>query len=126
MNIRLPGARFVRRSFTLGPMDRPIHHRPIHELSRRELLALISAVGVGAALGIPGATAAAAPAPAGLPRLTPGLLNRAAATMPAGSDLGAVEHVIFLMMENRSYDHYFGAYHKGRGFDDHPKHSRRV
>jgi phospholipase C len=27
------------------------------------------------------------------------------------------------MMENRSYDHYFGAYPKGRGFDDHPKHS---
>ena len=24
-----------------------------------------------------------------------------------------------LMMENRSYDHYFGAYPKGRGFDDH-------
>jgi phospholipase C len=27
------------------------------------------------------------------------------------------------MMENRSYDHYFGAYPKGRGFDDHGKHS---
>jgi len=26
-------------------------------------------------------------------------------------------------MENRSYDHYFGAYPKGRGFDDHPKDS---
>jgi phospholipase C len=26
---------------------------------------------------------------------------------------------VFLMMENRSYDHYFGAYGKGRGFDDH-------
>ena len=24
------------------------------------------------------------------------------------------------MMENRSYDHYFGAYPRGRGFDDHP------
>jgi phospholipase C len=26
-------------------------------------------------------------------------------------------------MENRSYDHYFGAYPRGRGFDDHPKNS---
>jgi phospholipase C len=48
------------------------------------------------------------------------LVTRAAATAPAGSDLGAVEHIVFLMMENRSYDHYFGAYPRGRGFDDHP------
>ena len=39
---------------------------------------------------------------------------------PAGSDLGAVEHVIFLMMENRSFDHYYGTYPGARGFDDHP------
>jgi phospholipase C len=39
---------------------------------------------------------------------------------PAGSDLGAVEHVIFLMMENRSFDHYYGTYPGVRGFDDHP------
>jgi phospholipase C len=40
----------------------------------------------------------------------------------AGSDLGAVEHVIFLMMENRSFDHYYGTYPGVRGFDDHPRH----
>jgi len=40
---------------------------------------------------------------------------------PAGSDLGAVEHVIFLMMENRSFDHYYGTYRGVRGFDDHKK-----
>src|ERR1700683_2441754 len=51
------------------------------------------------------------------------LIERATRTKPAGSDLEAVEHIVFLMMENRSYDHYFGAYRKGRGFDDHPKHS---
>jgi phospholipase C len=45
---------------------------------------------------------------------------RSAATPPAGSDLGAVEHVIFLMMENRSFDHYYGTYPGVRGFDDHP------
>src|SRR5437868_3403864 len=52
-----------------------------------------------------------------------GLVERAAATPPAGSDLGAIDHFVFLMMENRSYDHYFGAYPKGRGFDDHPPRS---
>jgi len=40
------------------------------------------------------------------------------ATKPAGSDLGAVEHLVFLMQENRSFDHYFGAYRQVRGFDD--------
>jgi phospholipase C len=30
-----------------------------------------------------------------------------------GSDLEAVEHIVFLMMENRSYDHYFGDYPRG-------------
>jgi len=44
---------------------------------------------------------------------------KAATTAPAGSDLGAVEHVVFLMQENRSFDHYFGTYRGARGFDDH-------
>ena len=54
------------------------------------------------------------------------LIEQAARTRPAGSDLGAVDHIVFLMMENRSYDHYFGAYPRGRGFDDHRKHSLGV
>ena len=40
---------------------------------------------------------------------------KSAAVPPAGSDLGAVEHVIFLMMENRSFDHYYGTYPGVRG-----------
>jgi phospholipase C len=51
------------------------------------------------------------------------VIDRAARTKPAGSDLEAIDHFVFLMLENRSYDHYFGAYPRGRGFDDHPKHS---
>jgi phospholipase C len=47
-------------------------------------------------------------------------VKKAAAVAPAGSDLGAVEHVVFLMMENRSFDHYYGSYPGVRGFDDHP------
>ena len=47
-------------------------------------------------------------------------IARAKAVAPAGSDLGAIEHVIFIMQENRSFDHYFGSYRGARGFDDHP------
>ena len=45
----------------------------------------------------------------------------AAPTKAPGSDLGAVEHVVFLMQENRSFDHYFGTYPGVAGFDDRPK-----
>lgn len=47
-------------------------------------------------------------------------IDRALATAPAGSDLGAIEHVVFLMQENRSFDHYFGSYRGVQGFNDHP------
>ena len=46
-------------------------------------------------------------------------IERAHAVAPAGSDLGAIEHVVILMQENRSFDHYFGSYKAVRGFDDH-------
>jgi phospholipase C len=48
------------------------------------------------------------------------IVTRSSAVAPAGSDIGAIEHVIFLMMENRSFDHYYGTYPGVRGFDDHP------
>ena len=69
-------------------------------------------------------------AAAGLPRARTGRWSRraqlstvakAAAVNKAGSDLGAIEHVVFLMQENRSFDHYFGTYPGVRGFDDHPR-----
>jgi phospholipase C len=50
-------------------------------------------------------------------------IRSATSIKAAGSDLGAIEHVIFLMQENRSFDHYFGSYPGVRGFDDHPAHS---
>ncbi|HVT22057.1 MAG TPA: alkaline phosphatase family protein [Mycobacteriales bacterium] len=95
------------------------------EMSRRELIAAISALGVAAALGLPERTAASVPDVAAT-QAARATVRRAARTAPHGSDLGAVEHVVFLMMENRSYDHFFGTYPKGRGFDDHPKHSLGV
>src|SRR5579872_568169 len=36
------------------------------------------------------------------------IVHKAASHKAAGSDLGAVDHVVFLMHENRSFDHYFG------------------
>ena len=77
-------------------------------ISRRQLLAAGTAAGVG----VIGAACSQAPSAS--------TVAKSAAVRPAGSDLGAVEHVIFLMMENRSFDHYYGTYPGVRGFDDHP------
>lgn len=85
----------------------------VPRLTRRQLLASLGLVGTAAIVAKPAAAWAQSGSGARL-------VTRAAATAPAGSDLGAVEHIVFLMMENRSYDHYFGAYPRGRGFDDHP------
>jgi phospholipase C len=78
---------------------------------RRTVLAAALATGGGAVLA-----AAAQGQGAGA-----AMAQYAARTKPAGSDLGAIEHVVFLMQENRSFDHYYGTYPGVRGFDDHPK-----
>ena len=59
----------------------------------------------------------------GLGRTGASTVAEATSVAPAGSDLGAIEHVVFLMMENRSFDHYYGSYRGVRGFDDHPERS---
>jgi phospholipase C len=86
-------------------------------LTRRQLLASLGLAGAALAAGSPAAAAFSRGSKAAR------LVDVAASTRAAGSDLGAVEHIVFLMMENRSYDHYFGAYPRGRGFDDHPARS---
>ena len=80
---------------------------------RRTFMAAALAAGGGglAAASVGGSSAGAA------------LLRTAASVRAAGSDLGAIEHVVFLMQENRSFDHYFGTYPGVRGFDDHGAHS---
>ncbi|HEX4009481.1 MAG TPA: alkaline phosphatase family protein [Solirubrobacteraceae bacterium] len=88
-------------------------------LTRRQLLSYFGMLGAGAVISRPAAAWAAGGGGARL-------IARAAATRAAGSDLGAIDHVVFLMMENRSYDHYFGDYPRGRGFDDHPSDSLGV
>lgn len=103
-------------------------------MSRRELLAAISALGAAAVVGMPEHAAAATSPPtavraakrAASARQAVASVSNAASIPPAGGDLGAIEHIVFLMLENRSYDHYFGTYPRGRGFDDHPRHSLGV
>ncbi len=47
------------------------------------------------------------------------LIDAAAAQAPAGSgSLRDIEHVVILMQENRSFDHYFGTLSQVRGFSD--------
>jgi phospholipase C len=82
------------------------HDDAKRRISRRGLLALGAASGIGVLAGCG----------RGGPAAT---VTSAAAVAPAGSDLGAIDHVIFLMMENRSFDHYYGTYPGVRGFDDH-------
>ncbi len=68
-------------------------------LTRRELLAAGAGVGVGA-LG------------AG------GVLDALAKVGPRRRGLGAVEHIVVFMQENRSFDTYFGTLRGVRGFGD--------
>jgi phospholipase C len=78
-------------------------------VTRRDLLKAGLVGGIG--LGLAGCTGSGSGHSA---------LRRATAARPAGSDLGAVDHVVMLMQENRSFDHYFGTLRGVRGFDDHP------
>ena len=82
-------------------------------LDRRTFIAAALAAGGGGLLASIGGGGSAGAA----------TIRAAASVKAAGSDLGAIEHVIFLMQENRSFDHYFGSYPGVRGFDDHPAHS---
>ncbi len=79
-----------------------------NNFSRREFIAGGLAGGLGLALaGCSSAT-----------RKSVSTALRAAKVPPAGSDIGAIEHVVILMQENRSFDHYFGTYKGVRGFSD--------
>jgi phospholipase C len=78
-------------------------------ISRRSLLKSGLALGAGAAtLGLSSSAGAS--------------LERAMAVdPPAKASLSDIRHVVFLMQENRSFDHYFGTMSAVRGFSDpHP------
>src|SRR5580765_3564686 len=72
-------------------------------MSRRKFMAMIAAAG-----GVPMLDAIAGP-----------IIERAFAADPGGAgSLNDIEHFVFLMQENRSFDHYFGTMSSVRGFGD--------
>ncbi|MQY03592.1 phosphocholine-specific phospholipase C [Actinomadura macrotermitis] len=60
---------------------------------------------------------AAAGGAAGATLLPPSVHAALARPLPPGG-LGAIKHVVFLMQENRSFDHYFGTLRGVRGYGD--------
>jgi phospholipase C len=62
--------------------------------------------------------AAAVAGAAGMSGLLPQQLGAAAAAEPEEFDLSKIKHVVYVMQENRSFDHYFGTFPGVRGFDD--------
>ncbi|MBF9067243.1 alkaline phosphatase family protein [Streptacidiphilus fuscans] len=72
-------------------------------MTRRRLLgSAAGAIGAGAALAL----------------LPPSVQQAVAAGVPRRGSLRDVEHVVMLMQENRSFDHYFGTLSGVRGFHD--------
>ena len=71
------------------------------QLSRRQVLTAGAVAGAGVAAG-----------------LSPAALLQALAAGPASATLADIKHVVFLIQENRSFDHYFGRYKGVRGFAD--------
>jgi len=71
------------------------------QVTRRDVLKGGAAAGVAAASGV-----------------LPDALRRVLAAPPQPGKLSDIEHVVFLIQENHSFDHYFGAYHGARGFNE--------
>jgi phospholipase C len=89
-----------------GPEARAVWPpRPASELSRRRLLT--------GATALSGVAAGAAVLPFNLRKALAATLSA-----PPGGSLSDVEHIVILMQENRSFDHYFGTMPGVRGFSD--------
>src|ERR1700676_3611292 len=80
----------------------------MQNFTRRELLKFgaTTAVAQLASLGLHGCGGGSISIPTGPPN------------PQAGSKLSDIEHVVILIQENRSFDHYFGSYRGVRGFSD--------
>src|SRR5215472_4006783 len=106
MDMNDPGDRSGNRSAEAGPGS---DHRPAGGVSRRRFMQ------------VGGALAGAAAAGVGASQLG-GIIgaNRAAAAPPSNfaGTIGDLKHVVILMQENRSFDHYYGALQGVRGFSD--------
>lgn len=75
---------------------------PVDGMSRREFLAKAAALsGAGAAMSLAGP-----------------VIEKAYGAGPCSGSLNDIEHIVLLMQENRSFDHYFGTMSGVRGFGD--------
>ena len=83
----------------------------VHRISRRELIS--SGLAAGAALFLAGCSTSPS-------RKVTVPAKPALEHCPGGGSLTDIEHVVVLMMENRSFDHFFGSYPGVRGFNDRP------
>jgi phospholipase C len=72
----------------------------IDGISRRELLTKIAAGGAGALLSLAGP-----------------VIEKAYGSGPCSGHLTDIEHIVLLMQENRSFDHYFGTLSGTEGFN---------
>jgi phospholipase C len=85
-----------------------------HRTTRRAFVVGGTAAALGAAVaGRVGA--------GGQPRITDDqarLLDKVTASATGSASLGDVKHIVILMQENRSFDHYFGTLSGVRGFSD--------
>src|SRR5271155_2981341 len=73
------------------------------KLTRRQLLGGAGRLAIGAAASS---------------LMPPNVRRMLAQRLPATSSLRDIKHVVMLMQENRSFDHYFGTMAGVRGFDD--------
>ena len=83
------------------------------EISRRNLIRGAAVVGGAAAAATVSASAAAEGANAATAAQAAGQ-----ASGPRHGDIRDIKHVVILMQENRSFDHYFGSLKGVRGFGD--------
>ena len=94
-------------------------------VSRRRVLAagLVGAAGAVTACSSSKPRRAAAPVPT-TAKVEAGPTTSTTCAPPKG--LSQIDHVVFVIQENRSFDHYFGTYRGVRGFDDHVSGSNGV
>ena len=98
-----PPRRPARSNGSAAAPHAPASARP--ELTRRRLLT--------GATALSGVAAGAAVLPASLRKALAATLEA-----PPGGSLRDIEHIVILMQENRSFDHYFGTMPGVRGFAD--------
>ncbi len=84
---------------------------PASDLTRRGLITGATAVGAAAVVGA--GTRSAQPTAA-----QSKLIDTALAAATSSASLNDIEHIVILMQENRSFDHYFGTLSGVRGFSD--------